>query len=504
MTLRTVTATTKDTAGEPDNTEWVFCSELRGADGEIITTRPKTVKPAAGQLTVQLEPGPTIVMYGGRKLTILVPDEDADLWELLEAAIAYPPDTSQQQLNTAVGQYVEANRQQFRTRAVPVDPDDPDTLYQWVDSNGDDVGDPVELADIVTVDPLAIGAITDYDARLDDTRTPTDGSVTLAKLEAAFAATLATLAGAQTLTNKTLTSPKMATLLDANGNTALILGATASAVNYLEIDNQAAGSAPQIRAFGSDSDVGIFLRPKGNAPVTIYTAAGQTPRLVANGADDNLNLNLVPKGTGVVQANGVAVATISGTQTLTNKTLDLASNTLAGTTAQFNSALSDDDFATLTNAVTLTNKTLTSPKIGTNLLDTNGNTLLGITATASAVNYIHFENAALGSPPQVRALGSDSNVAVMLRPKGAQSVQIYAATSQTPTLEAVGADTDHNLAFKAKGAGVPLFPATTTARASLRIPHGTAPTSPTDGDMWTTTAGLFVRINGVTKTVTLT
>lgn len=42
------------------------------------------------------------------------------------------------------------------------------------------------------------------------------------------------------------------------------------------------------------------------------------------------------------------------------------------------------------------------------------------------------------------------------------------------------------------------LPASTTGRASLRIPHGTAPTSPTNGDMWTTTAGLFVRINGVT------
>lgn len=37
-----------------------------------------------------------------------------------------------------------------------------------------------------------------------------------------------------------------------------------------------------------------------------------------------------------------------------------------------------------------------------------------------------------------------------------------------------------------------------TSYASLRIPHGTAPTNPNDGDIWTTTAGLFVRINGVT------
>lgn len=38
----------------------------------------------------------------------------------------------------------------------------------------------------------------------------------------------------------------------------------------------------------------------------------------------------------------------------------------------------------------------------------------------------------------------------------------------------------------------------TTARAPLRIPHGVAPTSPQNGDIWTTTAGLYVRINGVT------
>lgn len=38
----------------------------------------------------------------------------------------------------------------------------------------------------------------------------------------------------------------------------------------------------------------------------------------------------------------------------------------------------------------------------------------------------------------------------------------------------------------------------TTGVASLRIPHGAAPTSPVDGDMWTDTSGLFVRINGAT------
>lgn len=51
------------------------------------------------------------------------------------------------------------------------------------------------------------------------------------------------------------------------------------------------------------------------------------------------------------------------TQTLTNKTIDLTSNTLTGTKAQFNTAMSDADFATLTGSETLTNKTLTTPTI---------------------------------------------------------------------------------------------------------------------------------------------
>jgi hypothetical protein len=53
--------------------------------------------------------------------------------------------------------------------------------------------------------------------------------------------------------------------------------------------------------------------------------------------------------------------TSASTSTLTNKTVSLASNTVTGTTAQFNTALSDNDFATIAGVETLTNKTLTTP-----------------------------------------------------------------------------------------------------------------------------------------------
>jgi hypothetical protein len=54
-------------------------------------------------------------------------------------------------------------------------------------------------------------------------------------------------------------------------------------------------------------------------------------------------------------------------------------------------------------------------------------------------------------------------------------------------------------------ASVPVIYATpSTSLESCILPHGAAPSTPTNGSMWTTTAGLYVRINGVTKTVTLT
>lgn len=41
--------------------------------------------------------------------------------------------------------------------------------------------------------------------------------------------------------------------------------------------------------------------------------------------------------------------------------------------------------------------------------------------------------------------------------------------------------------------------ASSTGGAGLNAPHGTAPTSPVNGDLWTTTSGIFARINGATK-----
>ncbi|MDZ4861538.1 MAG: hypothetical protein SGI88_21405 [Candidatus Hydrogenedentes bacterium] len=46
--------------------------------------------------------------------------------------------------------------------------------------------------------------------------------------------------------------------------------------------------------------------------------------------------------------------------------------------------------------------------------------------------------------------------------------------------------------------------ASSTARASISLPHGTAPTTPVNGDLWTTTTGVHAQINGATTGPLLT
>ena len=83
---------------------------------------------------------------------------------------------------------------------------------------------------------------------------------------------------------------------------------------------------------------------------------------------------------------------------------------------------------TLTGTQTLTNKTLTAPKIGTSILDTNGNELFLLTATASAVNELTYANAATGNKPTFTATGNDTNIGVSIQPKGSGTVTIDALT----------------------------------------------------------------------------
>jgi len=112
-------------------------------------------------------------------------------------------------------------------------------------------------------------------------------------------------------------------------------------------------------------------------------------------------------GNSVAIANGATVIVFATANDGTNPDIDEVS-------------LGD---VTLTGTQTLTNKTLTSPAIGTSILDTNGNELFLLTATGSAINELTYANAAAGNSPSFSATGGDSNININLVPKGTGEVQ---------------------------------------------------------------------------------
>jgi hypothetical protein len=71
----------------------------------------------------------------------------------------------------------------------------------------------------------------------------------------------------------------------------------------------------------------------------------------------------LPNASGTVALTTDITVSATSTNTFSNKTIDLTSNTLQGTLAEFNTALEDADFATIAGVETLTNKTLTTPTI---------------------------------------------------------------------------------------------------------------------------------------------
>lgn len=91
---------------------------------------------------------------------------------------------------------------------------------------------------------------------------------------------------------------------------------------------------------------------------------------------------------------------------------------------QSTGAVDNTKVVDLTSSQTLTNKTLTSPKVGTAITDTNGNEVIKTPATTSAVNEITVTNAATGDAPEISATGGDTNIDLQLSAKGTGRVTI--------------------------------------------------------------------------------
>jgi hypothetical protein len=246
----------------------------------------------------------------------------------------------------------------------------------------------------------------------------------------------------ETLTNKTLTSPKI--------NEDVVLTATATELNYVDgvtsaiqtqldgkVDESlfdtkgdilvaSADNVPAKLAIGTNGQVltaasGATYGVQWSDPaaVGVFTESIVFEGATANDFETTLAVTdptadrtiTLPDATGTVALTSDITVSASSTNTFTNKSVALGTNTVTGTIAEFNSALTDADFATIAGTETLTNKTLTLPKVNENVdltaTSTELNILDGATLSTTELNYVDGVTSAIQTQLNDKASSGD-------------------------------------------------------------------------------------------------
>ena len=172
-------------------------------------------------------------------------------------------------------------------------------------------------------------------------------------------------------------------IADENSNEQIIFQTTSSAVNQFDVTNAATGSGPQLSATGGDSNIDLNILAKGTGHVTVVgnTNAGA----IQFNCESNSHGQIVK-----AQPHSAAV-----------------------TNVMLLPAGADSTLVSLVSTDTLTNKTLTSPKINEDVAVTSTaselNILDGATVVVGEINALDIGSTAVGTAVASKAVILDSN-----------------------------------------------------------------------------------------------
>ena len=276
-----------------------------------------------------------------------------------------------------------------------------------------------------------------------------DSTVSNNQVSFAIDATVATLAGTQTFTNKTLTSPKI--------NEDVALTATATELNLLDgVSGLVQADFTKLAAVTSTAAELNLLDG-----VTGLVQADFTKLAAIDASATELNLldgiTAIADEDNMASDSATALATQQSIKAYVdsqvtaqdldfqgdsggalNIDLDSETMTIAGGTGIDTSGSGntltvaiDSTVVTKTGTETLTNKTLTSPTLTTPrfaddgfIADASGNEQILFQQTANAVNAIEVTNSATGDGVKIGSAGDDTNINIILDPKGSGTVDV--------------------------------------------------------------------------------